>query len=136
MNSFAFLDKAARQCPDRAAIVHGDVVWTYKEFRERALAVGGNLRALGCKPGDRIAFCLANSPPILEIIYGCFAAGLVVLPINARLHAREIAYIVQNSEALALVYGAEVQESIASNSPRFTCLDLRLCISPVARALP
>jgi len=56
MNSFAFLDKAARQSPDRAAIVHGDVTWTYQEFRERALAVGGNLRALGCKPGDRIAF--------------------------------------------------------------------------------
>jgi long-chain acyl-CoA synthetase len=136
MNSFAFLEKAARQCPDRAAIVHGDVVWTYKEFRERALAIGGNLRALGCKPGDRIAFCLANSPAILEIIYGCFAAGLVVVPINARLHAREIAYIVQNSEARALIYGAEYQEGIAANSAGFAGLDLRICISPVDGVLP
>src|SRR5665213_3886977 len=102
MNSFAFLEKAARQSPDRPAIIHGDVVCSYREFRARALAIGGNLRALGCKPGDRIAFCLANSPAILEIIYGCFAAGLVVVPINARLHAKEIAYILQNSEARAL----------------------------------
>lgn len=135
MNSFTFLDKAARQCPERAAIVHGDVTWTYREFRERTLAVGGNLRALGCKPGDRIAFCLANSPAILEIIYGCFAAGLVVVPINARLHAREIAYIVQNSEARALIYGAEYQESIAANSTEFAQLDWRICVSPVDGAL-
>ena len=136
MNSFAFLDKAARQYPNRAALVHGDVVWSYREFRGRALAIGGNLRALGCKPGDRIAFCLANSPAILEIIYGCFAAGLVAVPINARLHAREIAYIVQNSEARALIYGAEYQDSIAAHSEGFAGLDLRICISPMDGALP
>jgi acyl-CoA synthetase (AMP-forming)/AMP-acid ligase II len=130
MNSFAFLDKAARQSPDRTAIVHGDVVLSYREFRARALAIGGNLRALGCKPGDRIAFCLANSPPILEIIYGCFAAGFVVVPINARLHAREIAYILQNSEARALIYDAEHQEGIAAYSNGIAGLDLRICMSP------
>jgi long-chain acyl-CoA synthetase len=135
VNSFAFLDKAARQSPDRAAIVHGDVVWTYREFRARALAIGGNLRALGCKPGDRIAFCLANSPPILEIIYGCFAAGLVVVPINARLHAREIAYILQNSEARALIYDAEHQEGIAAYCNGITGLDLRICMSPAQGTL-
>src|ERR1700728_3663001 len=112
MNCFAFLDKAARQSPDRSAIVHGDVAWSYREFRARALAIGGNLRALGCKPGDRIAFCLANSPAILEIIYGCFAAGLVVVPINARLHAREAAYIIRNSGAQVLIHGPEYAESI------------------------
>ncbi|HEX3913395.1 MAG TPA: AMP-binding protein [Steroidobacteraceae bacterium] len=136
MNSFAFLDKAARQYPDRAAIVHGDVVWTYKQFRERALAIGGNLRALDCKPGDRIAFCLANSPAILELIYGCFAAGLVVVPINARLHVREIAYIVQNSDARALIFGSEYQESIAANSAEFAGLNLRICMSRAEGALP
>jgi len=130
MNSFAFLDKAARQNPDRPAIVHGDVIWSYKEFHARALAIGGNLRALGCKQGDRIAFCLANSPPILEIIYGCFAAGLVVVPINARLHAREIAYILHHSEARAFICDAEHQEAIAAYSGEIAGLDLCICMSP------
>jgi len=136
MNCFAFLDKAARYSPDRPAIVHGDVVWSYREFRARALAIGGNLRALGCKPGDRIAFCLANSPPILEIIYGCFAAGLVVVPINVRLHASEIAYILQNSGARALIYDAGHQEGIAAYSESIAGLDLRISISPADGVLP
>lgn len=130
MNSFAFLDKAARQNPDRPAIVHGDVIWSYGEFRARALAIGGNLRALGCEPGDRIAFCLANSPPILEIIYGCFAAGLVVVPINARLHAREVTYILQNSEARAFICDAEHQQGMAAYFDGIAGLDLRICMSP------
>ena len=99
MNSFVFLEKSARQRPDGLALLQGEEAYTYREFRERALAVGGNLQALGCMPGDRVAFCLANSPRIMEVIFGCFAAGLIVVPINARLHAREMAYIVENSGA-------------------------------------
>ena len=99
MNSFAFLDRAARHCPNQPALVHGQESISYGEFRARALAIGGNLLAMGCEPGDRIAFCLQNSPKILELIFGCFSAGLIVVPINARLHVREIAYIAENAGA-------------------------------------
>ena len=119
MNTFAFLEKSARQWPDNPAIVHGEETVTYREFHERALAIGGNLLALGCKKGDRVAFCLANSPRILELIYGCFAAGLIVVPVNARLHAREIAYIVDNSGSGVLVHGPEYQDGILSNEALF-----------------
>jgi acyl-CoA synthetase (AMP-forming)/AMP-acid ligase II len=135
MNSFAFLDKAARQYPDQPALVHGREIISYCEFRARALAVGGNLRSLGCSPGDRVAFCLANSPRILEVIFGCFAAGLVVVPINARLHAREIAYIVENSGAQVLVHGGEYQEGIVANAPGFRGLKRRICTAPADGAL-
>jgi long-chain acyl-CoA synthetase len=119
MNSFAFLEKSARQWPDTIALLQGEESYTYREFRDRALAVGGNLRALGCEAGDRVAFCLANSPRIMEVIYGCFAAGLVVVPVNARLHAREMAYIVQNSGAKILVHGPEFAEGIATHADLF-----------------
>jgi long-chain acyl-CoA synthetase len=119
MNSFAFLDKSARQCPETVALLQGEESYTYREFRDRALAVGGNLRALGCETGDRVAFCLANSPRIMEVIYGCFAAGLVVVPINARLHAREMAYIVENSGAKILVHGPEFADGIAVHADLF-----------------
>lgn len=135
MNTFAFLDKAARQNAERPAIVHGDTVWSYGEFRARALAIGGNLRALGGKPGDRIAFCLANSPAILEIIYGCFAAGLVVVPINARLHASEIAFILQNSQARAFIYDAEHQGGMVAFLNGIAGLDLRISVSPAEGVL-
>ena len=133
MNSFAFLDKAARNWPDGLALVQGEEAITYAAFRERALAIGGNLRALGCQPGDRVAFCLANSPRIMELIFGCFAAGLIVVPVNARLHAREMAYIVGNSGAQVLVHGPEFQQGIAANAQLFEGVR-RICLGEVPGA--
>ena len=83
MNTCAFLAKAAKYHGDEPAIRWGDELHCYRDFYDRALAIGGNLLARGLKPGDRVAFALANSPRILEVIFGCFAAGLVVVPINA-----------------------------------------------------
>jgi len=136
VNSFAFLDKAARQRGDAPALIHGDEVVGYRDFHARALAIAGNLHRLGCKPGDRVAFCLANSPRILEVIYGCFAGGLVVVPINARLHPREMAYIVANSGAKVLVHGAEYQAGIAEAIDAFEGLAHRFCLEPADGASP
>jgi long-chain acyl-CoA synthetase len=126
MNTFAFLEKSARQWPETLALLQGDESYTYTQFRDRALAVGGNLRALGCKLGDRVAFCLANSPRIMEVIYGCFAAGLVVVPINARLHAREMAFIVENSGAKILIHGPEFADGIVAHAELFGGLTHRI----------
>jgi long-chain acyl-CoA synthetase len=135
VNSFAFLDKATRQRGDAPAIVHGDETLSYAAFHARALAIGGNLHRLGCKPGDRVAFCLANSPRVLEVIYGCFAGGLVVVPINARLHPREMAYIVANSGARVLVHGSEYQAGIVEAIDAFDGLDHRICLGSADGAL-
>ena len=136
MNTFAFLQKAAQLRPAQAALVHGAETVSYRDFRDRALAIGGNLLALGLKPGDRVAFCLANSPRILETIYGCFAGGLVVVPINARLHPREIAYIVSNSGARVLIHGPEFNDGIVEHRSEFAGLEHRICTGQVAGAEP
>src|SRR5258708_37449092 len=62
MNTFAFLQKAAMQRPDQPALVHGSESISYREFRDRALAIGRNLLALGLASADSFAYCLANSP--------------------------------------------------------------------------
>lgn len=133
VNSFAFLEKSARHQPHGLALVQGDERYTYPEFRDRALAIGGNLLAMGCRKGDRVAFCLANSPRIMEVIFGCFAAGLVVVPVNARLHVREMAYIVSDSGAKVLVHGAEYQDGITDNADLFAAVQ-RVCIGEGAGA--
>jgi long-chain acyl-CoA synthetase len=135
VNTCAFLEKVAVQRGGQAAIVHGDEQLTYREFYERALTVGGNLLARGLEPGDRVAFALANSPRILETIYGCFAAGLVVVPINARLHPREMAYIVSNSGARVLIHGPEYEDGIADASHDFAGLEQRICTNAYDRLL-
>jgi acyl-CoA synthetase (AMP-forming)/AMP-acid ligase II len=136
MNSYAFLAKAAQQRHDEPAILHGDEVISYREFHERALAVGGNLLARGLERGDRVAFVLHNSPRVLETIYGCFAAGLIVVPINARLHPREIGYIVGNSGARVLVHDAEFNDGIREHPDAFGGLEHRFCPQPVDGAEP
>jgi long-chain acyl-CoA synthetase len=135
MNSFAFLDKAATQRGDAPALIHGEVIVSYRDFHARALAFAGNVQRLGLQPGDRVAFCLANSPRILEIIYGCFAGGLVVVPINARLHPREMAYIVSNSGAKLLVHGPEYEDGIAEALDAFEGLERRVAVGPAYDAL-
>jgi long-chain acyl-CoA synthetase len=136
MNTFAFLQKAAVLRPDLPALVHGAESISYRQFHERALAIGGNLLALGLATGDRVAFCLANSPRILETVFGCFAAGLVVVPINARLHAREMAYIVSNSGAKALLHGPEYQQGITEHLAEFAGLEHRICTAAADGAVP
>jgi acyl-CoA synthetase (AMP-forming)/AMP-acid ligase II len=131
VNTASFLAKVARQRPEQVAIRHGDVTETYQEFYERSLALGGNLLARGLRHGDRVAFALANGPAVLETLYGCFAAGLVVVPINARLHPKEMAYIVENSGARAFIHGPEYQDGILQCASEFADLEIRICTGVV-----
>jgi long-chain acyl-CoA synthetase len=136
VNTAAYLARAAKQRGDQPGLILGEETISYREFHERALAIGGNLLARGCRTGDRVAFVLANSPRILETIYGCFAAGLIVVPINARLHSREIGYIVENSGARVLVHGEEYQDGILAAADAYATLRERVCLSPADGATP
>ncbi|MTD17111.1 AMP-binding protein [Nakamurella sp. YIM 132087] len=130
MNVASFLEKSARQWGENPAYIHGAEQRTYTEFLDRVLRVGGGLRALGLAPGDRVAFVLQNSPRILETIYACFAAGLVVVPVNARLHPREIAYIAENSGARVLVYDPDFAEGLAAHRDAFPGVEWWVGLAP------
>ena len=106
MNIASFLAKSATHYPDRPAILCGPQAYTYREFYRRACSIGGELLRRGLRRGDRVAFALHNCPAVLESIFGCFAAGLVVVPMNARLHAKEMGYIVRSSGARVLIHGS------------------------------
>src|SRR5205823_7478719 len=54
-------------------------------------------------PGDRVLLCLENCGEFVELMFGCWAAGLCAVPTNARLHPREVEYIAGNSGARLLV---------------------------------
>jgi len=100
MNLATWLERAAARDPQATAIFHGDRPWcTRRQLASRAARVAGALRARGLGPGDRVAFFMANTPEYLLGLYGAWWAGLVAVPINAKLHARELAYIVEHSGA-------------------------------------
>ena len=75
----------------------------------------------GLAPGDRVAIVMRNRPEYLEAMFGIWHAGLVAVPVNARLHPDEIAYILDHSEtAVVLTDDDHVEdvESLVGPSPR------------------
>ena len=94
------LIRQARVAPDRAAIHHGVEVWaTHAQWAARSAALAQRLRDAGLAPGDRVLVFMRNHPRYLELLWACWWAGLVVVPVNAKLHAREVEWIVADSGA-------------------------------------
>ncbi len=83
------------------AIALGDaVVHRYGALAERVSRLAQALRRrYGLAPGERVALVMKNCPEYLEILYGCWHAGLVAVPVNAKLHPAELAYILADSGA-------------------------------------
>ncbi len=95
---------AEEQFPQNTAVVCGDQRFTYKQFADRAARLGGALRALGVEPGDRVAFLSTNCHRLLEAYFGVLEASAVLLPLNVRLAAAELAYILNDSKARILFF--------------------------------
>ena len=99
----AFLERAAWAFRHRIAIIDVDRRFTYAEFGERAHRLAGALANLGVAPGDRVAALCVNSHVMLELHNGVPLAGAVLVPLNTRLSAGELAYIVRHSGAKVIV---------------------------------
>jgi len=99
MNLAEWLVRTARRHPDRPALFSGeDLVASYAEFADHAARVAALLKhRYRIAPGDRVAIFMKNSPVYLELLYGIWFSGAVAVPINAKLHPREAAYIIENS---------------------------------------
>jgi fatty-acyl-CoA synthase len=97
-----FLRYARQQFPSKTAVVCGEQRFTYAEFAERASRLAGVLCGAGIGAGDRVAFLSLNCHRLLEAYYGVLDAGAVLLPLNIRLAANELAHILNDSGAKAL----------------------------------
>jgi fatty-acyl-CoA synthase len=91
----------------KIGVVSGDREFTYREFGARCDRLAGGLIAEGVRPGDRIAYLSFNNHELLEGYYGVVQAGAIVMPLNVRLSAGELAAILQHSEARLLIFEAE-----------------------------
>jgi acyl-CoA synthetase (AMP-forming)/AMP-acid ligase II len=107
MNLTGLLRDRAAEHPDHVAYIYGDDAVTFAEFDRRVDAVAAALRASGVRPGDRVAILDKNSLPYVEVLFGAVRAGAVQVPVNYRLAADEVAYVVTNAEAKVFVVDAE-----------------------------
>ena len=103
LNPAYFLDRAAKIFSERTAIIDGERRFTYREFGDRSHRLAGLLRDAGARQGDRIAALCTNSHVMLEMHNGVPMAGCALVPMNTRLSARELAYILENSGARILI---------------------------------
>ncbi len=102
LNLAAVLDDAARETPDRDAIVFGDMRLSYAFVNTIANQVANLLRSRGVEPGDKVALACPNLPYFPMVYFGILKVGAVVVPLNVLLKRREIAYHLADSEAKAL----------------------------------
>ncbi|MFA5064755.1 MAG: long-chain-fatty-acid--CoA ligase [Dehalococcoidia bacterium] len=93
--------------PKRNAIVGDDASFTYVEFNRRVNRIANNLLAGGLKKGDRLAILLMNCYQFVELIMACAKSGIIMVPVNWRFQAPEIKYVVENSDACAMIMGEE-----------------------------
>ncbi|MFN8661456.1 MAG: acyl--CoA ligase family protein [Thermomicrobiales bacterium] len=110
------LRRSAAAFPGKIAITHGNQgrSYTYREFAERVNRFASALRAIGLEHGDRVAFLSPNTPAFVEAQFAVHAAGGILVGVNTRLNAREIADILDHSGARFLFVDTEFQHLVSS----------------------
>lgn len=100
MNIALYLERIAQLYPNRAALFLGtDPIADYAQFDGDARRVAAWLRDQGIQSGDRVALFMKNDPDYLVLEYAIWYVGAVIVPINAKLHSKEAAWIVEHSGA-------------------------------------
>jgi long-chain acyl-CoA synthetase len=115
MNLAALLAESGRRDGERPAIALGKrPIVTYAALAERVARLAHGMRdRLSLSRGDRIAIAMTNCPEYLEVMLAAWHAGIAAVPINAKLHPREFAYILENSGARACFVTADLENAIA-----------------------
>ncbi len=120
-----FLRRAELLYPDRVAVVDEPdqpaESWgaiTYGEMARRAKAMAAGLDALGIGVGERVAMVSHNSARLLTALFGVSGSGRILVPINFRLVAEEVSYIIQHSGARVLLVDPELEDALAVSRVR------------------
>ncbi len=120
MNLFALLDQAANRFPDRGAVYHGNRrVYTWRQLRDTALRLATSIRHPD-GAGARVAIASHNRPEIVELMFAVWAAECVVVPINYKLHPREMAQVLDDAGASRVFASSKIAAELASVTSRPT----------------
>jgi long-chain acyl-CoA synthetase len=115
MNLSLTLQTVAKVHPGRPAISWEGGGLSYGAFEAEVQRIAG---ALGgrhrLKPGDRVAIAMENAPELLLALYGIWRAGLSAVPMNSKLHAREMAWILADSDAKLCVAGPKLADALSA----------------------
>src|SRR3954462_1432918 len=117
INLSSFIAFHARRTPERCALKYRGEDVSYADFDRRIGRVGGWLAARGTRAGAVVAGLRKNSTASLELVFATSHIGAVFLPINYRLSADEVGYIVGNSGARILIADEELAGIATGDAP-------------------
>jgi long-chain acyl-CoA synthetase len=119
MNLALWLERAGKSYPTAPAVGLGDrTLRGYGDFAGRVARLAGALRErMRLSAGDRVAIVARNCVDYLDVLYAIWHAGLVAVPANAKLHAAELGYILEHSEAKVCFASPELEGAIAAHAP-------------------
>ncbi len=120
-----FLARSALVYRDQIAVVDGDRRFTYGQFQKRIHRLAAALRRLGMSPGDRLAVLAPNTPAALEPHFAAPLAGAILVMLNVRLQAAELAWILNHCGAKVLIADPQLLPVLApvrSELGHLTCV--------------
>ena len=116
LTPLSFLEWSAAVYPDKCAVIHGEVRYSYAEFHGRCHRLASALAGRGIGVGDTVALMAPNVPAMLEAHYGVPLCGAVLNALNYRLDPTTIAFILDHAEAKLLItdreFSAVIREAL------------------------
>ena len=113
------LELTAEKYPDKPGLIYPyrDQDWTYAEFDATANRLANALRDLGVEHGDRVGTVLFNGSEQILTVFACAKIGAVFTPLNFRLPAGEIEFILNDAEADVVIYDEGTAEAVEGARP-------------------
>ncbi|MFC4948179.1 acyl-CoA synthetase [Pseudonocardia sp. GCM10023141] len=109
--------RRARIRPDTTALYTSDRALSYVELADRVARLAGSLVALGVRPGDRVAQLGVNRVEVFETFFATWLIGAIAVPLNHRLAAAEIRYMLTDAGASVLVHSPDTDALVTAALP-------------------
>jgi len=133
LSPLMLLERTLHVFPDKLGVVDGDRRLTYAEFGARVYRLASALRRRGVGYGDRVAVLCRNAAEVLEAHFAVPQLGAALVPINVRLSAEEIGYILNHAGARALILDHELAAVVATVRAGLPDLELVIGVDLAAR---
>lgn len=117
MHLGSMLESTARKVPTKEALVLGERRLTYAELDAAARRAAAVFRDAGVRPGDRVTVMTYNTPGFVVAAFGLWRAGAVLVPVNHKLQAPEVARLVAHSGAVLGVADASLAPVVTAAAP-------------------
>lgn len=120
--------KHARLDPERECLVCGDTRLTWRQLNERVNRLANGLAGLGVEKDTKVAILAFNCHRYIETYYAVAKLGAVSVPLNFRLSPSELTYVINHSDAEALMVGSEFLDVVKGILPELVNIKLRVLL--------